>query len=284
MPASPLSKWSKETIGTAGDVDWFRFVTSDARYVQVVLGSLPANYQVELFADCRTRIAGMNRPGMQFEEIIRSLGRGDYFVRVAGVKGASGSTPYALRFRPLARGVSALSYSTWVADGYLYVAGEVFNSTKDPRQFLEVNVTLYDSANRIVGHDFTYAEDAGPRGRSPFKIIASVPNGYHHLKLRVDSGSVTAPLVGKLAHTVGVSRVDYGCRAFPGEVRNDNSFTARFVQVDVLLYDANGGVVNTDFSFTSPDSLRPGQRGGYEIHVCERYDANRVAFFLSAMR
>jgi hypothetical protein len=52
-----------------------------------------------------------------------------------------------------------------------------------------------------------------------------------------------------------------------GEVINQSPVTAKFVQITATFYDANNQVVGTDFTFTQPSDLAPGQRAPFDILV-----------------
>jgi hypothetical protein len=52
-----------------------------------------------------------------------------------------------------------------------------------------------------------------------------------------------------------------------GEVQNNGSGTAKFVEVSATLYDSNNKVVGTEFTFTKPRDIEPGQKAPFEITV-----------------
>jgi hypothetical protein len=52
-----------------------------------------------------------------------------------------------------------------------------------------------------------------------------------------------------------------------GEVQNNGTQPAKFVQVSATLYDSNNKVIGTDFSFTNPSDIDPGQKAPFEITV-----------------
>ena len=43
-----------------------------------------------------------------------------------------------------------------------------------------------------------------------------------------------------------------------GEVQNNGTQTAKFVQVSATLYDSNNKVIGTDFLFTNPSDIDQG--------------------------
>jgi hypothetical protein len=52
-----------------------------------------------------------------------------------------------------------------------------------------------------------------------------------------------------------------------GEVQNNGSETAKFVEVSATLYDSNNKVIGTEFAFTKPSEIEPGQKAPFEITV-----------------
>jgi hypothetical protein len=243
--------------------------------VFVTLGHLPANYRLDLYSACGTLLASSNRGGKTYEEIGRSLAAQSYFVKVSGISGAFSATAYRLRFRPLSSGVLVLSSTSWTDSGYLYIHGEVFNNTSAKRQFVEIDATLYNSSGTVVDTDFTYAWlDIMPiRTRSPFELIVyPVPAGYDHYKLSVSSTTTTATSVGNLAISPGIPFTDgISYRHYPGEVTNNNAFSVQFTQVLLTLYNNLGNVLNTDFTYTNPDTIAAGNTAPYELFIADHY-------------
>lgn len=62
---------------------------------------------------------------------------------------------------------------------------------------------------------------------------------------------------------------DSGNLHIVGEVINESFQILRFVEVIATFYDANNMVLGTDFTFTSPSTLQPGQRAPFDIIVSE---------------
>ncbi len=277
---SPPNKWLTDTLAPAGDVDWFRFRLTSAARVLITLGDLPADYRLDLYSACGTRIAGSDRPGVQFEELYRSLAIGTYRVRISSASAATSEAPYVLRFRPLPHSVTVLSSTTWVDDiGYRHIAGEVLNNTAYNRRFVRINATIYNESGVVIDTDFTYADldIVKARSRSSFELLFPEPTGYARVRLTVSSSTTTAKPLGGLKVSAGIASVDdVGYFHWPGEVTNSNTFTAQFVQMLLTVYGARGQVLNTDFTFTNPYNVGAGQVAPFELLVGERYDGNRL--------
>ena len=54
-----------------------------------------------------------------------------------------------------------------------------------------------------------------------------------------------------------------------GEVLNQAPVTAKFVKIIATLYNANGQVIGTDFTYADPSDLAPSQRAPFNIIVSE---------------
>ena len=289
IAASAKSVWLSDSIDRSTDVDWFKFTLSKDKYVQIVLGGLPANYQLALFNPCGTKLASSNRSGRVYEEIDRSLAAGTYYVRVMGVAGKSNAKAYKLRFRPLPAGQAILSTKSYVDSlGYRHVVGEALNNTNAKRTYVEIDATLYNSSNKVVGTDFTYTwvDILGPHQRSPFELIFDPPAGYDHYRLTVSSSTTSQAPIQKLHIAKGVPSTDgIGYRHYPGEITNNNSFSVQFTEAIVTLYDKRGAVKNVDFTFTSPDQLGPGDTAPYDATFGSHYaGVNRYVVLAQAIR
>jgi hypothetical protein len=52
-----------------------------------------------------------------------------------------------------------------------------------------------------------------------------------------------------------------------GEIQNNRDETIEFVEVIATFYDSNKAVLGSDFTFSDPDTLRPGQAAPFEISL-----------------
>ncbi|HET7677637.1 MAG TPA: hypothetical protein VFK38_07270 [Candidatus Limnocylindrales bacterium] len=290
--ASAVSKsvgaWHSETIGSATDVDWFRFSLTSTRRVLVTLGRLPKNYSLALYSSCGTLLATSNRAATTYEEIDRSLAAGTYRVRVAGVGGATSSSPYSLRFRPLASGVVVLSSAAWKdGAGRLHIPGEVYNNTSSTRSGVRVTVNLIhaDGGIQKTVTVATEVELLRPHARSPFHFIISAPPDYARLRYRVSSAATSAVPVKLTLTNRTAYRADDGSWHFPGSVRNPNSYTVRLIEVMLTLYNDRGGVFNTMTEPTTPATLISGATATFDLVPTERFiGANRYTTLAQGRR
>jgi peptidoglycan/xylan/chitin deacetylase (PgdA/CDA1 family) len=290
--AQPTNTSLHDTIGSATDVDWFRFTTTTATWTLVTLGHLPADYDLSVYSGCGTLVATSHRSGRTYDEVYANLPAGTYQVKVVGFGGAfSATSQYSLRFRPLAWGIPILSSTTSTdASGYLHVAGEVLNNTADSRRWIEIDATFLDAAGATVDGAVGYTDVAklAPRTRSPFEIVARRPAAYARTTVRVCtpsatggclSGQVSTAPIGALPITAGPSTLDAsGRRHLTGTVRNANSGTAYLTQAVTTLYDADGNVAGLGAAFTKPSAIAPGASAPFEVVATGSASPNRVGY------
>ena len=170
--------------------------------------------------------------------------------------------------------LSILRSSSFKDDlGYYHVVGEVKNnSTTDSMNYVKVVSTFYDNAGKVVGTDFTYTnvDVLGSAEQSSFEIIlndAQQSQGVSSYKLSV-SGDKTQALPASLKLSVGSSHLDdIGSYHIVGEVTNQGNEKATFVKVSGALYNSSNTVVASDFTFTDPQDLEPGQIAPFDITV-----------------
>ena len=54
-----------------------------------------------------------------------------------------------------------------------------------------------------------------------------------------------------------------------GEVINKSFQPIRFVEITATFYDSNNRVIGTDFTFTNPSTLQPGQIAPFDMIIIE---------------
>jgi hypothetical protein len=54
-----------------------------------------------------------------------------------------------------------------------------------------------------------------------------------------------------------------------GEIINESFEPVRFVKIIATFYDSNNSVIGTDFTYTTPSTLQPGQKAPFDILVTE---------------
>jgi peptidoglycan/xylan/chitin deacetylase (PgdA/CDA1 family) len=290
IPASAKGTWLSGTIGSATDIDWFRFTLATDTRAQITLGNLPADYDLRVYAGCSTFVGSSIRSGRQFDEVYGYFAAGTYLVKVSGFAGAQSTTAYALRFRTLAWGIPILSSTTWTdASGYLHLAGEVLNNTAEPRRWIEIDATFLNTAGTTVGSAVGYADipTLAPWTRSPFEIVARKPTGWASTNLRICTPSSTgACLAGQVAAAVpgGLTVIpsstfvdSLGRRHYGGSVHNGRAATSFLTHAVVTAYDAHGNVLGAAVGPTNPAAIGAGATGSYDLTGTSAVAPNRYA-------
>jgi hypothetical protein len=69
---------------------------------------------------------------------------------------------------------------------------------------------------------------------------------------------------------------EFGSTYIVGEVRNNLSDVVEFVQIVGRFYDSNGLLIDTDFTYTDLDLLRPGERSPFSLIITDESVAQRI--------
>lgn len=70
---------------------------------------------------------------------------------------------------------------------------------------------------------------------------------------------------------------DFGSTYIVGEVRNNLSDVVEYVQIVGSFYDSSGLLIDTDFTYTDLDYLRPGERSPFKLIISDESVASRIA-------
>jgi hypothetical protein len=71
-------------------------------------------------------------------------------------------------------------------------------------------------------------------------------------------------------------RSEFGSTYIVGEVRNDLSDVVQFVQIVGRFYDSSGLLIDTDFTYTDLDLLRPGEKSPFRLIISDESVAQRI--------
>jgi hypothetical protein len=69
---------------------------------------------------------------------------------------------------------------------------------------------------------------------------------------------------------------EFGSTYIVGEVRNDLSDVVQFVQIVGRFYDSSGLLIDTDFTYTELDLLRPGEKSPFRLIISDESVAQRI--------
>jgi len=168
-------------------------------------------------------------------------------------------------------GVTLLSSSSFTDSiGAFHVVGEVRNDTGQAIEFVNIIGTFTDSAGNFLATEdtFTTLDVLAAGDIAPFDLLLTTPPAgisQYSLQTQWEPAS-DVPFQGiSLVGDARVSLDSIGFTHIAGQVRNDGSAPAKFVQIIATFYAADGTVVGTDFTFASLDTIQPGQVSPYEL-------------------
>jgi hypothetical protein len=175
---------------------------------------------------------------------------------------------------PAGSGVQ-LTTSSWYVDpgeddeGSVVWLAEVQNNTSQVAELVQVDFTSYDAANNVLGTDFVFLGPIPPGETRANESFAALVGGEARTEIRVGQVDFSDEDLG-----LGVAKVvSSSWRADPEyagegaviwnvEVQNTGAEELESVQVDFVTYDANGQILDYDFTFVGP--IAPGARASSE--------------------
>ncbi|MDQ1706379.1 MAG: bacillolysin [Frankiaceae bacterium] len=273
-PASAPGKWLRETLGSAGDQDWFRFTLAQPAWALVTLGHLPADYAVALYDSHHALVGKSDRTGRRFEQLYRSLGTGDYFVKVNSPSGAHAGTPFALKFQPLAAEmVVAEQRNVHDTSTGFDIKGELLNNTSTWLEVRRIHVTWFDKNGAKLGgcDEGVIPAPVAPRHRVEFDVengqpeCGDQPSGAASYQLRVHTGTTTARTPAGLVMKPGTHTSTPTQRIYKGTVTNTSNQTMHGVYPTVIEYDSYGRAIA--FGYDHFASLAPGKSRNYLMAI-----------------
>jgi hypothetical protein len=269
---SATGSWLRETLGSAGDRDWFRFSLAQDQRVLVTLGRLPANYSLAVYDSSGDKVASSDRRGRKFEQLYLPLSAGDSFVRVA----ASGDSvdpdaAYRLQFRPLPTAVVFAEQKGRLSGQGFEVRGELLNNTGHRVTVQRLRVVFRDADGNKVGStdEGIRPGPVAARHRVEFEIertAVQVPADAASYRLTVNAAATDDPLQrGVRMNPDPVDQVSPGLRVYSGTVKNTTDHTITNVYPTVIEYDSRGRANAIGYGLVK--MLAPGQSKPYSFSV-----------------
>lgn len=168
--------------------------------------------------------------------------------------------------------VQAIDFDSYIDSlGFFHVVGEVKNVSSETIEFVNMIGTFYDSDDRVVMTESSYAYMKVLRGgeSSPFSIILTNEEQIKKIdtyKLQAEASSGDA-LPAKLELSVGDDYVDsLDFYHLVGEVTNNGLDDATFPRVAGAFYDDDGKIIDVGFTFAG-QSISPGETAPFEFII-----------------
>lgn len=191
---------------------------------------------------------------------------------------------------PAPKEITILTHSGYMdsIENY-WVVGEVKNNLDTNAEFIKIIGTFYDANNNVIGSSFSYTEIdiAKPGQRVPFEMVFSdPPSSLHHYALQVQWRPTNEkPLEGFPILSSGDRDAGFGdARYIFGELRNDSGVTVEYVRIVATLYNAEGTVIGTGFTYTDLDTLSPSQTSPFEMPIFDWSGTARYELQVQARR
>ncbi len=166
-----------------------------------------------------------------------------------------------------------LQGTNWYTNRYtgsIWVVGLVINGLPSAVEYVEITANFYDAAGRLVASDFGFADISvmAPGGSSPFTVLLiDPPPGISHVDVAVTDYSPArrSPVTGLEVTITNIYRSITGTVHVVGTVRNTTATNYTYVEILGAFVDSAGTVIRTDFTFSQPSTLTPGQQGTFDM-------------------
>ncbi len=168
-------------------------------------------------------------------------------------------------------GVFILNNHSYYVDSsdYLHIVGEVQNNTGQARQFIRITVNIFSGTGQLLDTDFTYTtlDELRPADKTCFHLLLKQPAGWASYQFEGISSSVYNGAFPALTIFNDSGAIDptLGGYRIIGQVRNDGTSRVTYVQPIATLYNADGTVLDCDFTFVNSTDLDPGQTSAFEM-------------------
>ncbi len=154
--------------------------------------------------------------------------------------------------------------------GTFYVLGEVENTSSFAIRKPELVIILLDEAGNEVATDsgFALAEILEPGEKSYLSAVVTSPPVHHDLKFEVAPRKATyrpALAQGLTVEPLKPQVQKSGLHKFSGSVKNTGATTAKFVNVQVLAFDAEDKLMGVYSTYAKTDSLAPGDKARFTV-------------------
>jgi hypothetical protein len=150
----------------------------------------------------------------------------------------------------------------------LTLVGEVRNDSTVEVGQAEITITFYDTAGATIGsaQGKPILEVIPSGGKSPFHLTLTRPDGLASYSFR----AVARPVTPKRQAQLSVAEVrrfedEAGFFHIKGVVENAGTTISKRTKAVAILYDRDNGVINVGFTYVDPPTLRPGEKGSYDI-------------------
>ncbi|MBN1121190.1 MAG: protein kinase [Anaerolineae bacterium] len=162
------------------------------------------------------------------------------------------------------------TYTT--STGAVYFIGEITNTGNVGLVYVKLTIILRDQANNLLTTETGYVDLTvlEPGQTAPISVLFAdgVPD-YHHYEFTLQGDPATYlhsyndfEIIADNGHIGSLSGYQ-----IEGEVRNTGDHAAEFVKVVASLYNSDGVIIGTSFTYVSADILQPGESSTFDLTV-----------------
>lgn len=158
--------------------------------------------------------------------------------------------------------------------GTLHFIGILENSGSVAAEFVEILVSLRDADNKLIDSTFSFSmlNVMEPGDRSPFQVsFIEPPDDWENYEIAVqadEAGFIETYTDFEILSAEG-SETGYGAYEIDGEVNNTGDSAAEFVEIIAALYDAEGRIIGTEFTFTKLDKVPAGGSSPFTVSALQ---------------
>jgi len=162
------------------------------------------------------------------------------------------------------------------------VGGAIENVSDNPRDSVEISITLYDRDGNAIGTvtGNTNVDVIHPGQISSFETILRGQANFSSIdrwNMTITSEVAESKASG-LTTVVEETRIDpRGVYFLEGTVTNNGNTTATGVRVSAAFYDQSGQVVASAISPANPQNLEPGQSAPFQLVVMDNPYSRSIA-------
>jgi hypothetical protein len=171
----------------------------------------------------------------------------------------------------VAVGITVLdNHSTYVDSiDYLHVVGEARNDTSNKARFMEITVNFFNAQNQLTNTENGYVRQdvLEPGQTSCFHVLVSGNPAYSYYEFETDYSTTSEEIspISIVSHSGAYHATFDDWYEIIGQASNDGNEDENYPEIVGTLYIANDKVIGCNSTYTSADTLTPGQVSSWKI-------------------
>ena len=157
-----------------------------------------------------------------------------------------------------------------------YIMGTVHNGSGNPLKYVKIVASLFNSEGKFAATDYSYMmpEILLPGETVPFSLLIPDAPEFETYELAVEGNQADTEDIEdayrdlEIGDTIGAMRST--TYIISGLVTNTGDKAAEYVKIMAVIYDENGDVIATEYTYTDLDELAPDATSPFELYVSNR--------------